>query len=93
MPMTKSKVELSRVNMNLPTSLVDRVKAYSLSRGVNLTSSYAMLLNIALTTTYLLDELPELLNLYSLMTSNLSEEEKKELELVSPKDFLKGGSA
>ena len=44
----KSNVELKRVNINLPTNLVDRVKEYADNLGVNTTSAYVFLLNQAL---------------------------------------------
>ena len=44
----KSNVELKRVNINLPSNLVDRVKDYADNLGVNTTSAYIFLLNQAL---------------------------------------------
>lgn len=44
----KKNVELKRVNINLPLSLVDRIKDYSNSIGLNVTSTYIVLLNQAL---------------------------------------------
>jgi len=42
------KIELKRVNINLPTDLVDRVKSYGEKLGLNTTSAYIVLLNQAL---------------------------------------------
>lgn len=44
MAKTKSKIEFTRVNMNLPTDLVERVKEHSESIGINTTSGYIVLL-------------------------------------------------
>lgn len=47
--MTKNnKIELRRVSINLPSNLVDRVKEYGDSLGINTTSAYIVLLNQAL---------------------------------------------
>ncbi len=48
--MTKEnkKVELKRVNMNLPISLVHRIEDYAFNMGLNTTSAYIVLLNQAL---------------------------------------------
>ncbi len=44
----KKNVELKRVNINLPLSLVNRIKDFSISFGLNITSAYIVLLNQAL---------------------------------------------
>lgn len=44
----KNKIELKRVNMNLPSDLVQRVVSYGESMGLNTTSAYIVLLNQAL---------------------------------------------
>lgn len=46
--MKKDKIELTRVGMNLPVSIVERVKQYADSLGLNVTSAYIVLLNQAL---------------------------------------------
>lgn len=48
--MTKynKKIELTRVNMNLPSNLVQRIEEYALEMGVNSTNAYIFLLNMAL---------------------------------------------
>lgn len=42
------KIELSRVNMNLPLPLVEKVKDYAKEMGLNVTSAYIILLNCGL---------------------------------------------
>ena len=44
----KSKVDLKRVNINLPINLVKKVEEYGESIGVNTTAAYIVLLNQAL---------------------------------------------
>ena len=44
----KNKVDLKRVNMNLPANLVQRVTDYGIENGLNTTSAYIVLLNQAL---------------------------------------------
>lgn len=44
----EKNVQLQRVNINLPSNLVERVKEYAYSLGINTTSAYIVLLNQAL---------------------------------------------
>lgn len=62
--MTKEnkKVELKRVNMNLPLSLVNRIEEYAYNMGLNITSAYIILLNQALDNKDMFKNLPILLN-------------------------------
>lgn len=61
----KSKVNLSRINLNIPTELKDRVHKYADSLGINYTSAFIVLLNNGLNNNILLEKLPRVLNLYS----------------------------
>ena len=45
---TKSNIELTRVNINLPTFLVKKVKDYAINLGVNTTTAYIILLIFSL---------------------------------------------
>ena len=65
MAMKKSNIDLKRVNMNLPSNLVDRVVAYGDELGINTTSAYIVLLNQALDQKTTLQSLPQI---YDLMT-------------------------
>lgn len=57
--MAKEKnVQLKRVNINLPSDLVDKVKEYGDSLGINTTSAYIVLLNRALEQKQSIDLLP-----------------------------------
>lgn len=58
------KIELTRVNVNLPTSLVNRVKSYSLELGIPATQGYVLLLTKALDNEDVIRHLPKLLELY-----------------------------
>lgn len=66
--MAKEKnIELVRVNINLPTSLVNEVKEYADSIGINTTSAYIILLNQALEYKQSIQSLPaivEFMNAY-----------------------------
>lgn len=61
----KKKIELKRVNMNLPSSLVQRVDEYALSLGVNSTTAYIVLLNQALDQKDTLNNLPALMQMFN----------------------------
>ncbi len=57
--MTKTKnIELKRVNINLPLSIVEKVKDYADSLGINTTSAYIVLLNQALEQKDMMNNLP-----------------------------------
>lgn len=58
------KIELTRVNVNLPTPLVNRVKSYSLELGIPATQGYVLLLTKALDNEDVIRHLPKLLELY-----------------------------
>lgn len=61
--MAKEKnIELIRVNMNLPASIVNRVKDYAEKIGINTTSAYIVLLNQALDQKESIESLPIILN-------------------------------
>lgn len=59
----KKKIELKRVNVNLPSNLVQRVEEYALSIGVNTTNAYIVLLNNALDQKDTLNNLPLIMEL------------------------------
>lgn len=56
------KIELKRVNINLPSNLVQRVEDYALSLGVNSTNAYIFLLNQALDYKDTMSNLPLLMD-------------------------------
>lgn len=43
-----TKRDITNVNMNLPTSMVNRVKEYAENMGLPVTQAYVVLLNMAL---------------------------------------------
>lgn len=59
----KKNIDLIRVNMNLPISLVEKVKEYANKNGINTTAAYIVLLNQAIEHKYMLDNLPFMLEL------------------------------
>ena len=60
----KTKIELKRVNINLPINLIERVKDYADSLGLNTTSAYIVLLNQALDQKQSLNSLPAIVEMY-----------------------------
>ena len=66
----KSNIELKRVNINLPTNLVERVREYADSIGINTTSAYIVLLNQALDQKEQVNSLPVLMDMYNQVMSN-----------------------
>ena len=69
----KNKIELKRVNMNLPADLVKRVVAYGESKGLNTTSAYIVLLNQALDQKETIDNMPILMELWKNSLATLPE--------------------
>lgn len=65
----KSKVEFTRVNINLPNNLISRVKKYGDSLGINTTSAYIILLNNALDEKDTLTKLPEVITIMNELKS------------------------
>lgn len=78
------KIELKRVNVNLPANLVQRVEDYALSLGVNTTNAYIILLNQALDYKDTLNNLPALLELISEYKTSIleNEEERKWRKII-----------
>lgn len=64
MPKIEKELKLTRVNVNFPTPLVERVKEYSLKLGVPTTQGYILLLTKALDNVNILEQLPMLSELY-----------------------------
>lgn len=57
----KKNIELTKVNVNLPTNLVERVKDYALKMGINTTNAYVVLLNNGLDQKKTIDFLSKLI--------------------------------
>lgn len=57
------KIELKRVNMNLPLHIIQKVEDYANNMGLNVTSAYIVLLSQALEQKQTMNSLPELLNM------------------------------
>lgn len=72
------KNELTRVNMNLPLHIVERVKAYADNLGLNTTSAYIVLLNQALDQKEMLTQMPMLVSMYNDMKQKELENENEE---------------
>lgn len=55
------KRDITRVNMNLPTQIVTKVKDYADSLGLPVTQAYTVLINMALEQKDMIKAMPELL--------------------------------
>jgi hypothetical protein len=67
---SNNKIELRRVNINLPSELVSKVEDYARDLGVNTTSAYIVLLNQALNQDQQVKSLPAMLKVYDLLIKN-----------------------
>lgn len=56
------KRDITRVNMNLPTKIVEQVKEYADELGLPVTQAYTMLLNQALEQKDMMKNMPQILN-------------------------------
>ena len=73
----KKKIELKRVNMNLPADLVQKVVEYGESKGLNTTSAYIVLLNQGLEQKKAMEEFPlfvQLMQQYSYLNDQNNDE-------------------
>jgi hypothetical protein len=61
--------------MNLPTSIVNRVKEYAEKTGINTTSAYVVLLNQALDQKESIESLPLILNAFKEFQKYRNEED------------------
>lgn len=59
------KIELKRVNMNLPLHIVEKVEDYARNMGLNVTSAYIVLLSQALDQKQTMNSLPDLITMVS----------------------------
>ena len=64
------KRELTRVNMNLPTEIVNSVKVFANDLGLPITQAYTVLLNQALEQKSLYDSLPEMIKAFNYFLEN-----------------------
>ena len=66
----KRNVELTRVNINLPSDVVSRVKEYADYLGLPITQTYVVLINFGLEQKELIKNLPPFLKLISDINEN-----------------------
>ena len=79
MAINRNKIELKRVNINLPVDLVQRVIDYGESIGLKATPAYIVLLNQALDQKDTMNNLPALLDLFkSEIAKNNNNSENKD---------------
>lgn len=57
------KRELTRVNMNLPTEIVEKVKEYAQNLGLPVTQAYTVLINMALEQKEVISSMPKMIEL------------------------------
>lgn len=72
----KKNIELVRVSINLPSSIVEKVKEYGDNLGINTTSAYIVLLNQALEQKDMLNQLPNIMTTISTMQKMSTKEDK-----------------
>ena len=58
------RYDTTRVNFNLPTKLVEKLKAYSEQIGMPMTQTVTLLLNQSLESKVVLEELPKITTMY-----------------------------
>ena len=71
--------DLKRVNINLPVSIINRVKDYANKLGLNVTSAYIVLLNQALEQKNSIDQLSLFTSIYNELKSNQNLDELDKL--------------
>lgn len=64
MPKLEKDLKLTRVNVNLPTPLVEKVKDYSIKLGVPTTQGIVLLLTKALDNENILEQMPNIYKMY-----------------------------
>lgn len=74
----KKKIELKRVNVNLPSALAKRVEEYAEKKCLNSTTSYTILLTQALDQQETLESLPVILDAIKIVFNENTLETKAE---------------
>lgn len=74
------KRNITRVNMNLPTKLVEEVKTFAEDLGLPTTQAYTVLINYALEYKEMLNTMPQLLNAVNDLKVMYDSEKQKELD-------------
>ena len=72
----KKNIELVRVSINLPSSILEKVKEYCDNLWINTTSAYIVLLNQALEQKDMLNQLPNIMTTISTMQKMSTKEDK-----------------
>lgn len=75
------KRNITRVNMNLPTKLVEEVKTFAEDLGLPTTQAYTVLINYALEYKEMLNTMPQLLNAVNDLKVMYDNEKQKELDI------------
>ena len=75
------KRNITRVNMNLPTKLVEEVKIFAEDLGLPTTQAYTVLINYALEYKEMLNTMPQLLNAVNDLKVMYDNEKQKELDI------------
>ncbi len=73
----KKNVELERVSINLPSSIVEKVKKFGDNLGINTTSAYIVLLNQALEQKDMLNQLPRIMSVLANAQNFINKEDNK----------------
>lgn len=67
------KRNITRVNMNLPSDLVEKVKGYANSLGLPITQAYTVLINMALEQKEVISSMPKMIELIKKFDENEKE--------------------
>lgn len=76
--MAKNKSDLTRLSMNIPKNIDNKVKEYANSLGVNVTTAYIYLITQALEQKNAMTQMPMLFDLLNTLNNSQNLEEIKE---------------
>lgn len=68
--MAKTKRDITRVNVNLPSDTVARVRDYANSLGLPITQTYVVLINMGLEQSELMKQLPSVIQTLGTFNEN-----------------------
>lgn len=86
MAMQKSKIEMKRINMNIPVSLYDKVTEYADYLGINTTSAFIVLLNQALNNNSILELMPTIFSVMNdIKSGNIDQKTFDDLNMLADK--------
>lgn len=86
MAMQKSKIEMKRINMNIPLALYEKVSDYADNLGINVTSAFIVLLNQSLNNNSMIELMPVMFSVINdIKTGAISQDTFDNLQLLNEK--------